>query len=31
MTMQQTDRRRDPYPFTWEIPVGIAAVLTAIL
>ena len=23
MTMQQTDRRRDPYPFTWEIPVGI--------
>lgn len=23
MTMQQADRRRDPYPFTWEIPVGI--------
>ena len=21
--MLQTDRRRDPYPFTWEIPVGI--------
>ena len=23
MTMLQSDRRRDPYPFTWEIPVGI--------
>jgi hypothetical protein len=23
MSMLQTDRRRDPYPFTWEIPVGI--------
>ncbi len=23
MTMQQADRRRDPYPFTWEIPVGV--------
>lgn len=25
MTMQQTERRRDPYPFTWEVPVGILA------
>lgn len=24
--MLQTDRRRDPYPLTWEIPVGIATV-----
>ena len=23
MTIAQADRRRDPYPFTWEIPVGI--------
>ncbi|MCA0306323.1 MAG: hypothetical protein LCH87_02960 [Actinobacteria bacterium] len=23
MTNAQADRRRDPYPFTWEIPVGI--------
>lgn len=23
MTMLQSDRRRDPYPYTWEIPVGI--------
>lgn len=23
MTMPQADRRHDPYPFTWEIPVGI--------
>jgi hypothetical protein len=23
--MLQTDRRRDPYPFTWEIPVGVLA------
>lgn len=29
MTRLQTDRRRDPYPFTWEIPAGI--ILTALL
>lgn len=23
MAMLQSDRRRDPYPFTWEIPVGL--------
>ncbi|MCC6497168.1 MAG: hypothetical protein IT193_13025 [Propionibacteriaceae bacterium] len=23
MTVLQSDRRRDPYPYTWEIPVGI--------
>ena len=23
MTIAQADRRRDPYPFTWEIPVGV--------
>lgn len=23
MTMLQSDRRRDPYPFTWEIPAGL--------
>ena len=23
--MLQTDRRRDPYPFTWEVPAGILA------
>ncbi len=26
MTIAQTDRRRDPYPFTWEIPVGVLTV-----
>jgi len=25
MTIGQADRRRDPYPFTWEIPAGILA------
>ena len=25
MTVAQADRRRDPYPFTWEIPVGVLA------
>jgi len=25
MTIQQADRRRDPYPFTWEIPAGVLA------
>lgn len=28
--MLQTDRRRDPYPLTWEIPVG-AATMTLLL
>ena len=23
MTMLQADRRRNPYPYTWEIPIGI--------
>lgn len=23
MSMLQADRRKDPYPFTWEIPIGI--------
>ncbi len=23
MTIAQAERRRDPYPFTWEIPVGV--------
>ena len=26
MTVAQADRRRDPYPFTWEIPVGVLTV-----
>jgi hypothetical protein len=26
MTIAQADRRRDPYPFTWEIPVGVLTV-----
>ena len=26
MSTAQADRRRDPYPFTWEIPVGILTV-----
>jgi hypothetical protein len=25
ITIAQAERRRDPYPFTWEIPVGILA------
>jgi hypothetical protein len=25
MTVLQSDRRRDPYPYTWEIPVGVLA------
>ena len=29
MTRLQAERRRDPYPFTWEIPVGL--LLTALL
>ena len=24
--MLQSDRRRDPYPFTWEIPIGVATI-----
>ena len=27
----QGSRRRDPYPFTWEIPVGVAVVVGAVL
>ena len=26
MTMPQADRRHDPYPFTWEVPVGILTI-----
>lgn len=27
----QTERRRDPYPFTWEVPAGIVAALALLL
>jgi len=29
--MSQQSRRRDPYPWTWEIPVGIALVILLVL
>lgn len=29
--MLQTNRRRDPYPYTWEIPVGIATAVLLLL
>jgi hypothetical protein len=29
--MSQQSRRRDPYPWTWEIPLGIALVLLMVL
>ena len=27
----QRSRRRDPYPFTWEMPVGVAVVVGSVL
>ena len=27
----QRSRRRDPYPFTWEVPVGVAVVVGSVL
>src|SRR5688500_11869133 len=31
MTNPQSQRRRDPYPWTWEIPVGIATVVLLLM
>ena len=29
--MSQRSRRQDPYPWTWEIPVGVAVVILGVL